>query len=196
MTLLKILFVLLILIPIAIIMMYIIDNLSKEAKRAKDNTVDFEEVRRSRSRTAKPALKDLLGNAAKNKSKGKAKKKQASEPVKKRSKPTSGRQKTKRREPAAARQPSGRPAPKPISPPLQDNSRQYIEEYNRKRAEIENNSRHAGRRYASSEFDMLYGDGAGRSDKTNVPNKSSNKPSKKHSRTNTGKKSGRRRGKS
>ena len=38
-----------------------------------------------------------------------------------------------------------------------DKNKSYIEEYNRRRAELESNSRTAGRRNTMEEFDLLYG---------------------------------------
>ena len=69
MTLLKLLFVLLILLPIAFFMMYILDNLLKDAKRAKSNTIDIHDAqdakRRARNKKKREALLRSVKESAK-----------------------------------------------------------------------------------------------------------------------------------
>ena len=69
MTLLKLLFVLLILLPIAFFMMYILDNLLKDAKRAKSNTIDIHDAqdakRRARNKKKREALLRSVKKSAK-----------------------------------------------------------------------------------------------------------------------------------
>lgn len=169
MTLLKLLFVLLILLPIAFFMMYILDNLLKDAKRAKSNTIDIHDAqdakRRARNKKKREALLRSVKESAKRREEQPAEKKPAKKKKWRTAKNGREPQRAKRSS-APQDRPSqsgsagrSRPSAPPVSPPLQDNSRAYIEEYKRRREELENRSRQAGKRNTLDEFDLMYGTG-------------------------------------
>lgn len=175
MSILKFLFVLLILIPIAILLFYFVDNLLNVAKQAKTNAIDFEAARAAKRKAGKKEKraaskksvrqpKEKKAKTARSKAEPKTRSgrlvtettarpgsRQASKPAKK-----TKRKRTKTQARPVAEQ---RSAP-PSYESTHDHSRSYIEEYNKRRAEIENNSRQAGRGNTAEKFDLLYGDGS------------------------------------
>ena len=176
MTLLKLLFVLLILIPIALIMYFIIDNLLNDAQHAKKDSVDYDAIDRERTKRKK---KKRSERAAEKKTEKAPKKKTAKRP-KAPSRPAAfsetPSQRPARKKAKTTRKAQTRPKPRPAEPPMTagvtDHSQDYLNEYNRRRAEIERGSRQAGRRNTLDEFDFLYG---GDSSKSRTTRKSSGK---------------------
>ena len=177
MTLLKLLFVILILIPIAFIMMFIIDNLAKEAS---DDTIDINEAHEKKRREEKKKKRKEMIQSAKNTARNTAKtaqqtaqktaQKTAKKTVRKKKRRSSqGRPQRQATERPAAQRPAGRPytgddAPNMI--PVQDNSKAYIEEYKKRREELERRSRYSdnperpvypARKPSLKGFDTLYG---------------------------------------
>ena len=162
MTLLKLLFVILIILPIAFVMMFMIDNLSKDAS---DNTIDIDEMQEEKRRADKRKKRQEMIRSV-----GGTAKKTAQETARKTAKKTA--RKKKRR--SAAGHPASQKAAsrqyasshsEPANVPVQDNSRAYIEEYKRRREELENKSRYSnsakpayqGRKPSLKGFDTLYG---------------------------------------
>ena len=196
MTLLKIVFVLLILVPIALIMMYIVNNLLDEAKNAKSDTIDIEEVREAKRKKKKKAKRTAAerprarvktsgtgGGETKKPAKKTAKKssRRASAEPAGASRQSSARPKRQQnarpqRQQSAASQPR-RASDVPSMSTVTDKNQSYIEEYNRRRAELESKSRTAGRRNTMEEFDLLYGNSS--SGKKSSGKKSSGKKTSK-----------------
>ena len=63
----------------------------------------------------------------------------------------------KKSKPTRKKQTRPRPAEPPMTAGVRDHSQDYLNEYNRRRAEIERGSRQSGRRNTMEEFDLLYG---------------------------------------
>ena len=197
MSLLKLVFVLLILIPVALVMMYIVNNLLDEAKRAKTDTIDLDEVREVKRKNKKKAKRKASAKPRAKKEKTAAAASGTGRPAKKTARKSSSKpaRKSSSKPAQPRRQQSARPqqrrAEMPPMEPVKDKSQSYIEEYNRKRSELESNSRRAGKRNTMEEFDLLYGgssSGKSSSGRSSSGKRSSSKRSSKKSTTSKRKK--------